>query len=409
MGKTLTAILAGGKGERLWPLTEYRAKPAVPFAGNYRIADFPLSNTINSGLKRVYVITQYQPNSLDRHLNQIRGYAFSGRDSLRVLPPIKGSEERGWYEATANAIYQNLDVFKTEGNYDNMLILAGDHIYLTDFKEFIEQHEKTDADFSIMTQKVPDVEKRKQLGVLDFDSNKKITDFQEKSNEPKYENASMGIYLAKREFLEKILKENSENPKLDFGGDVIPQIIKDKKGVYAFPYKGYWRDVGTLKSYFEANMDLLAPNPDIDLQHATIWTYGGILQPFVKQNFTTALCGGCIVSNATLENVIAGSKTQIEKSDIKNTIFLGSTWDTDQGGKDISKAYVGKDCKIQKAIFDKDVTVGDGCIIGYGNEDNLNGLIPGIDYICDKDSGLIVIKKGRILKPGTIISAIPLN
>ena len=366
MGNTLTAILAGGRGERLLPLTEYRAKPAVPFAGNYRIIDFALSNAINTDLKRIYAITQYQPNSLDRHLNQIRGYAFSGRESLRVLPPIQGSEDRGWYQATANAVYQNLDVFKTEGNYDNMLILAGDHVYLTDFKEFIKQHEKTDADFSVMTQKVPSIEKRKKLGVLNFDSKGKIIDFQEKPDEPKYENASMGIYLAKRGFLEKILKENSENPKLDFGGDVIPKIIKDKKEIYAFPYDGYWRDVGTLASYFEANMDLLAPKPDIDLQHATIWTYGGILQPFVKQNFTTILSGGCIVSNATLERVIAGSKTQIEKSNVKNTIFLGSTWDTDQGGKDLSKAYVGKDCWIQNTICDKDVTIGDGCIIGYG-------------------------------------------
>ena len=266
MKETIAMLLAGGQGSRLYALTRTVAKPAVPYGGKYRIIDFPLSNCINSGIDTVGVLTQYQPLELNTYIGDGRPWdldRISG--GVHVLPPYQKSKGSDWYKGTANAIYQNIN-FIEQFSPSYVLILSGDHIYKMNYKKMVNKLKEKDADCMISVIEVP-FDEANRFGIMSVDRNGKVTEFVEKPENPKSNLASMGIYLFKWEVLRHYLELDAKNPDStnDFGKDIIPNMLESKKKLFAFEYDGYWKDVGTIDSLWEANMDLLNPNVPFDL------------------------------------------------------------------------------------------------------------------------------------------------
>jgi len=261
--KSVAMILAGGAGTRLDILAEHRAKPAVPFAGKYRIIDFTLSNCVNSGISYVAVLTQYLPRSLSDHIGIGRPWDFDRKfGGITILAPYHGKAGE-WYNGTAQAVFQNLD-FITEKKADQVIILCGDHIYKMDYRLLLKEHEARDADLTIATSPV-NIQSASQYGILTTDANQRIVEFEEKPKVPKSNLASMGIYVFKASFLHDILPRFCGDKKsVDFGKDVIPEIIASHK-VYAYRFEDYWRDVGTLEDYWSANIELTLDSPPFDM------------------------------------------------------------------------------------------------------------------------------------------------
>ena len=265
--KTRAIILAGGEGSRLSVLTAKRTKPAVPFAGKYRIIDFPLSNCVNSNIFDVMVLAQYRPQSLIEHIGSGGPWDLN-RDftgGIRILTPYKARNEADWFDGTADAVQQNFTFIK-QGPPDLILILSGDHIYTMDYDRMIQYHLANQADLTIATIRVP-LREASRFGVLSVDSNYRVTSFVEKPQEPPSDLINMGVYLFNRDLLDRTLWEDHKRKKSshDFGKDILPQLITKKVGVFAFPFTGYWMDVGTINSYWQAHMDLLSPNPPLKL------------------------------------------------------------------------------------------------------------------------------------------------
>ncbi len=380
--KVLVMILAGGQGERLYPLTKDRAKPAVPFGGIYRIIDFTLSNCINSGLRKICVLTQYKSYSLDRHL-RIGWNIFNNEldEFIENIPPQKRISDM-WYQGTADAVYQNIYVLEGE-HPEKVLILAGDHIYKMDYRELIEFHETNNADLTVPCIEVP-IKEASRFGVMSIDNEQQIVEFNEKPASPKPIQSnpemalvSMGIYLFNTQVLVKRVIEDTKRDTIhDFGKNIIPSMI-NKDRVFAFIFRDknnkavkYWRDIGTIDAYWEANMDLVQVDPIFNLydNNWPIRTYHEQLSP-AKTVFTELFpggrCGtvldslvsnGCIISGARVERSILSPNVRIDNySEVIDSILMAGV-------------RIGKNVKIRKAIIDKSVIVPDGKHIGYNLE-----------------------------------------
>jgi len=373
---TLALVLAGGRGERLKHLTLWRAKPAVPFGGKFRIVDFALSNCINSGIRRVGVLTQYKAHSLIRHIQ--RGWTFQRPELGEFIELLPASQriETSWYLGTADAIYQNLDIFRShEPEY--ILILAGDHIYKMDYGPMLASHVDNGADLTVGCIEVP-LERARQFGVMSVNDEGRITEFAEKPASPvpvpgrdDAALASMGIYVFSTRFLYEQLVRDADSPgsSHDFGKDIIPQAIKRYR-VFAYPFRdvqtgrqSYWRDVGTVDAFWEANLELIGITPDLNLydENWPIWTYQEQLPPakFVfddEERRGTAVdsmvSGGCIVSGATVRHSLLFSNVRVNSfSSVRDSVILPNV-------------EIGRHCRIKRAVIDKGTRVPDGMVIG---------------------------------------------
>ena len=380
---TYALILAGGRGSRLYELTNWRAKPALYFGGKFRIIDFPLSNCINSGIRNVGVVTQYKSHSLIRHL--VRGWGHFKKElgeSVEILPASQRFSDN-WYEGTADAVFQNIDIIRDElPKY--VLVLSGDHIYRMDYGNLIAQHVESGAKMTVSCMPVPIEEAAGQFGVMSVDENYKIIGFEEKPenptplpNDPTKCLASMGNYVFDTEFLFERLKAdaNTSGSERDFGKDIIPSIIEEGS-VYAFQFESdgeneaYWRDVGTLDSFWQANMELVAPVPALNLYDKKwpIWTYQEQLPPakFVWEEdnrrgtaINSVVSGGCIISGATLRRSLCFSNVRVHSySEIEDSVLLPDV-------------EVERNCRIRKAIIDRGCIVPEGTVIGHSHEDDL--------------------------------------
>jgi len=380
---TLVLILAGGEGSRLKDLTKWRAKPAVPFGGKYRIIDFALSNCVNSGLRKIGVLTQYKSHSLLRHLQ--RGWGFMRAEIgefVELLPAQQRTEEKAWYKGTADALFQNMDIMQRH-NTEYVIVLGGDHIYTMDYAKMLVQHVNSGADFTVGAIEVP-LDEATGFGVLAVDDDMKITRFDEKPanpepipGKPDMALASMGIYVFSTRFLYETLSEDAGDGSSshDFGKDIIPARIKDSMAMaYAFRDEktglpAYWRDVGTLESYWRANMELCAVEPELNLYNRawTIWTYQTQNPPakFVfdedgrrGEAIDSLVSAGCILSGAKVKRSVVSFAVTIEShSFIKDSVIL-------------PKVTIGKNCRITRAIIDKETEIPDGTIIGEDIEED---------------------------------------
>lgn len=353
-------ILAGGQGSRLGVLTKHIAKPAVPFGGKYRIIDFPLSNCSNSGVYTVGVLTQYKPLELNAHIGIGAPWDLDRRDGgVSILPPYQEEKGGNWYKGTANAIYQNIE-FIDRYNPEYVLILSGDHIYKMNYEELLNYHKERNADVTISVIDVT-LEEAKRFGIMNTNEDLSIYEFEEKPQHPKSTKASMGIYIFNWKALKKYLKEDEANPNSsnDFGKDIIPAMLNDGLKMYAYPFKGYWKDVGTIESLWEANMDLLKEDSGLDLHSNDLRIYSASdVSPAqylganaeVKNSLVTDGCAiyGKVENSVVFQNVYIGKNTVVKNSVIMPNAKIGDNITID-------KAIVG-----DSAIIRKNSTVGTG-------------------------------------------------
>ncbi|VAW70678.1 Glucose-1-phosphate adenylyltransferase [hydrothermal vent metagenome] len=380
---TLALIMAGGRGERLKQLTMWRAKPAVPFGGKFRIIDFPLSNCINSGIRRIGVLTQYKSHSLNLHIQKGWGHLRGDFGEFVELLPAQQRIEESWYAGTADSIYQNLDIIRSHSP-DYVLILAGDHIYKMDYGEMLAKHVESKADITVGCIGVP-LEKASAFGVMGVDKDLRISSFVEKPENPQALNGkpdealcSMGIYIFNTNLLFELLIRDADTSKSthDFGKDIIPYAI-EKYRVYAYPFtdvrsgiQAYWRDVGTLDSFWEANLELIGITPELNLydDHWPIWTNQEQLPPakFIFDDddrrgmaVDSMVSGGCIISGARVCHSLLFSNVTIDNySKIDSSVILPDV-------------EIGKNCEIHHAIIDKGCIIPDGTIIGKNEADDI--------------------------------------
>ncbi|MGC1498080.1 MAG: glucose-1-phosphate adenylyltransferase [Sulfitobacter sp.] len=383
--QSMAFVLAGGRGSRLYELTDIRAKPAMYFGGKSRIIDFPLSNAVNSGIRRIGVATQYKAHSLIRHLQ--RGWSFfraERNESLDILPASQQLDNENWYKGTADAVTQNEDIIKGYGP-KYVLILAGDHIYKQDYSLMIQQHVESGADVTIGCIEVPR-EEAKGFGVMKVDTSDRILEFVEKPAEPPTmpgsddtSLASMGIYVFETEYLFKLLAECAAEPGYghDFGGDVIPKIVKEGKAV-AHPFsrscvrsgleeKAYWRDVGTVDAFWQANVDLTDFKPELDLYDNSwpIWTYSELTAPakFIHNEegrrghaVSSMVSGGCIISGSTLERCLMFTGVRTHSfSQLEGVVAM-------------PYAEIQRKAQLKNVVIDRGVVIPSGLIVGQDPE-----------------------------------------
>jgi glucose-1-phosphate adenylyltransferase len=381
MKDTLGVLLAGGAGERLYPLTRDRAKPAVTFGGIYRIIDITLSNCLNSELRRVYILTQYKALSLNRHIRE--GWNILGREVgefIEVLPPMKRVSDQ-WYQGTADAVYQNIYSIGSE-QPKHVLILQGDHVYKMDYGKMLKQHLDSAADITLATIQV-DLDQTRHFGIVAVDKDGRVNGFEEKPKvtqlrshlNPDKVNASMGVYLFNADVLIPVLLKDAENPQSshDFGKDILPKMIDDYR-VYAYDFVDenkkealYWRDVGTLEAYYEANMDVVSVSPIFNL-YDDEWPIRTHQRQYPPAKFVFAETGrtgtaldsivsnGCIVSGGMVKNSVLSPDVRINSySEVDQSILF-------------SHVSVGRRCRIRKAILDRDVHIPEGTTIGFDTE-----------------------------------------
>ena len=388
----IAMLLAGGQGSRLKVLTEATAKPALPFGGKYRIIDFPLSNCINSGIDTVGILTQYQPLELNDYIGNGVPWGMNRNfGGARILPPYAKSKKTEWYKGTANAIYQNIHYIDSY-NPEYVLILSGDHIYKMNYNKMLKYHKEKNADCTIAVLNVS-LEEASRFGIMNTKKDNLIYEFEEKPKEPKSTMASMGIYLFNWDVLKKYLIEDENNPdsKNDFGGDVIPKMISDKKKLFAYPFEGYWKDVGTIDSLWQANMDLLDPNHPLDLSDNKFKIYA--------RNY--ALPPSYISKSAEIINSIVAEGCRI-KGKVKNSvIFTGCVIEE---GATVTDSVIMPGTVIRSGASVSYSITGRHSIIGY---DAKVGGNP--DHYQKNDWGIAVIGKGieieanRLVKPKEII------
>lgn len=358
-------LLAGGKGSRLLSLTKDLAKPAVPFGGKYRIIDFTLSNCTNSGIDTVGVLTQYQPLVLNSYIGIGSAWDLDRLDGgITVLPPYSASAEVKWYTGTASAVYQNLNYLETY-NPEYVLILSGDHIYKMNYEEMLEYHIEKGADATISVIEVPWHE-ASRFGLMSTDPDLRIIQFEEKPKEPKNNLASMGIYIFKWETLREYLKKDAENLNSthDFGKDIIPQFLQDQKKLFAYPFKGYWKDVGTVKSLWEANMDLLDESCELDLYDYDWQIYS--VNPNQKPHY--------ISTEAEVHESLVNEGCTIEGFVSKSVLFQGVTVKKGATLREVvvmPDAIVGENVFIEKAIIPSHITIPDNTVIRQNSTDEV--------------------------------------
>lgn len=376
--KCIAMLLAGGQGARLGALTKTRAKPAIPFGGKYRIIDFTLSNCTNSGIDTVGVLTQYQPLELNSYIGTGAPWDLDiNNGGAFILPPYSNSERAEWYSGTANAIYQN-SFFIEKYDPDNLLVLSGDHIYKMDYNLMLKYHVEKNADVTIAVIEVP-IQEAPRYGILNAEETGRIVSFEEKPSNPKSNLASMGVYIFNWKKLKAILHKDSGDVKSskDFGKDIIPKMLKAKDMLFAYKFRGYWKDVGTTESLWEANMELIQDRPELNLYDP----YWKILsrapnQPphYVGDNAEikkSIVSEGCHVYGKVENSVLFPEVTVLEGAVVRDSIIM-------------QKTIVGMNSTVIKSIIDEDVVVGPNVYIGGGPD-------------------ITVIGQGVIIKPGLVI------
>lgn len=381
-------LLAGGQGTRLYALTSHIAKPAVYFGSKYRIIDFTLSNCTNSGIDTVGVLTQYEPLALADYIGSGKPWdldrAYGG---VHVLSPYQAKSGATWYKGTANAIYQNIH-FLDKYDCEHVLILSGDHIYKMDYSNMLAEHIANDADCTIAVFDVP-MEEASRFGIMSYDENKRITLFEEKPEKPSSNHASMGVYIFKKEALvsQLIRDEADENSSNDFGKNIIPYMLNNGMKLFAYSFSGYWKDVGTVTSLWEANMDLLGNNPELNLNDSVmkIYSRNEPLPPSfigfngsVKNSVFTA---GCEIDGTVINSVLGEDVTIGKGSVIKNSVIMRGS-------------VIGENVTVNYGILDENVTVENGAVIGDENSDKYNIALIGRGS---------VITEGERVKSGDII------
>jgi glucose-1-phosphate adenylyltransferase len=421
----LSVIMGGGQGRRLFPLTRERSKPAVPLAGKYRLVDIPISNCINSGLKRIYLLTQFNSASLHRHVSQSYKFDHFSGGFVEILAAEQTFSDTSWYQGTADAVRKNLIHFLTH-DFDYLLILSGDQLYRMDFRELIAGHVAHNADLSIATITVPRSQ-AKSLGIMEIGPDESITRFVEKPKdeavldslrvdrarydelgivgEEEFFLASMGIYLFKRDIILKLL----DNTLTDFGKDVIPEAIKTLR-VHGHVFQGYWEDIGTIRSFFEANLDLTSDLPRFNFfdMSAPVFTRPRFL-PASKINGAeishASISDGCIINRCKVSDSIVGVRSLIDEGcRVNRTILLGCDYYESESSikrhaaNGLPRIGVGKNTFIENAIVDKNARIGENCHISPANK-------PGdvdhpLYYVRD---GIVIIPKGGVIPHGTVI------
>lgn len=393
MEKTLAIILAGGRGERLGILAHERTKPAIPFAGKYRVIDFTLSNTVNSGISKVAVLTQYQPLSLIDHIGIGASWGLARVDGsgVRLLQPFLAREEgRNWYKGTADAVFQNLAYIEEQG-VDRVLILSGDHIYRMDYSEMVRFHDKSQADVTLAVTTMP-YDEASRFGTVTVDEEERITAFQEKVKKPESNLVSMGIYLFRKDFLIRCLEEDARlrSSKHDFGRNVFPRIVSGNEKAYAFNFHGYWRDVGTIATLWESNMDLLESHssllfdPDWPIRTreelgppAIICQKGRVINSMVSN--------GCVIEGRVEHSILSPGVKVNEGAVVKDSIILND-------------CVIGPHTTVDYSILDKEVTLGAGCHIGFGDNFLINRKEPKV-----ANTGITIIGKRASVPDGVKI------
>lgn len=389
MNNVLAMILAGGQGDRLSVLSEQRAKPAVVFGGEYRIIDFALSNCSNSGISKVAVLTQYRPRSLVNHIGAGRPWGFDTLEgSVQMLQPYLGRADMDWYQGTADAIYQNLYVIE-ESQAREVLILAGDHIYLTSYRNMIAYHRSQSADATVAVYSVPRQEAHR-YGVLDLDQNGRVTDFQEKPAHPRSPWVSMGVYVFNKDVLVEQLQadaDQGDESQHDFGRNIIPRMFQTHR-VFGYQFQSYWRDVGTIESYHAAHMDLLSARPPMTLEHPELRlrTAGSIMPP--------ARFG----PHAMVHSSMISPAAQIDGSVYRSVISPGVVIEEGAQVRDSviqHRCIIRAGATVDRSILDKEVVIGRDSIVGEGDLSVANRERPDI-----VNTGINVIGKRVTVPPG---------
>jgi glucose-1-phosphate adenylyltransferase len=390
MDKTLAIILAGGRGERLGILARERTKPAIPFAGKYRIIDFTLSNCVNSGISKVAVLTQYQPLSLVDHLGigAPWGLAHVDGSGMQLLQPYLAADEgRSWYKGTADAVYQNLQYIEDQGA-ERVLILSGDHIYRMDYSDMLAFHEKAQADVTLATTPMP-YEELSRFGTVTADEEGRIIAFQEKVKKPASNLVSMGVYIFNKDVLSQCLEEDAQlrSSKHDFGRNVLPRMVAGNYNTCAYNFHGYWRDVGTMATYWEANMDLLEQNSSLLFDaNWPIRTKEELRPPTVVSPkgrvINSVVSNGCIIEGRVEHSILSPGVRVGEGAVVKDSIIL-------------TDSIVGPHSVVDYSILDKEVVVEAGCHLGCGDNFQINRREPTV-----VNTGITVIGKRAKIPAG---------
>lgn len=375
----LAMILAGGQGTRLGKLTKNIAKPAVPFGGRYRIIDFTLSNCANSGIRNVGVVTQYQPLTLNSHIGNGASWGLDRINSgVTILQPYSSSEGSKWFEGTAHAIYQNID-YIDEMDPQYVLILSGDHIYKMDYEEMLESHKQNNASLSVAVIEVP-MDEASRFGIMNTDENDRIIEFEEKPEKPKNNLASMGIYIFNWGRLRNVLMNSytKDGQMIDFGKHVIPSYLDSGENVYAYRFQGYWKDVGTIDSLWEANMEFIEPEMDLDIRDKSWRVYSK--NPISPPHFLTEtgsvndslISDGCYIAGA-IEHSILSEDVQIKSgSEVSDSVIM-------------SGATIGKNVRIHRAIIGENAIIGDNAVIDGSEEIEVVGYSEVIGVSVDEN------------------------
>ena len=384
--KTRAVILAGGEGSRLSVLTAKRTKPAVPFAGKYRIIDFPLSNCVNSGIVDLMILAQYRPQSLIEHVGSGAPWDLN-RDftgGVKILTPYKARNDSDWYTGTADAVQQNFAFIKN-GSPDLVLILSGDHIYTMDYEPMISFHMDKNADLTMGVFNVPR-EEASRFGIVAVDKKYRVTSFVEKPENPPATLANMGVYMFNRQLLDEILWEDKqdENSLHDFGKNILPRLIKSKARVFAYPYTGYWMDVGTLQSYWQAHLDLLSPNPSLKLYDRRWIVYTRteerppVRLPAKANVYASMICNGSIIEeNAHVESSVLSPGVIVRPGAVVRESII------------LTDAVIESGAVVERAVIDKRAHIEQNARVGWG--------------VADQNIRIAVVGKGSTVPSGYVV------
>ena len=375
----IAMLLAGGQGSRLYDLTKQTAKPAVSFGGKYKIIDFPLSNCINSGIDTVGVLTQYQPLALNEYIGNGAPWDLDrSRGGLSVLPPYQGYKDSNWYKGTANAIYQNINFIK-QFNPDYVLILSGDHIYRMDYSKMLEQHKVTGAACTVATITVP-IEEASRFGICNTNPDNSIYEFEEKPKVPKNNQASMGIYIFTADTLIEYLEVDEADPNSsnDFGKNIIPNLLHNGEKLYAYNFEGYWRDVGTIASLWESNMDLIGDEPVLKMNDKSFRIYSrNMARPpqFLGENssiVSSLVSEGCRIYGTVENSILSGGVIVEEGAIVKDSIIMDDV-------------VVSKNAAVYTSIVDQETMIAPGVTVGVcgAGKDSVTVIAKGSNVTAD--------------------------